>query len=142
MVVEGDKEIVVNTKIENIKLWDIHKGELYTLTAQTEDDDLIDKIGFRKIEVSGCDILLNNKKVKFMGVNRHEEHPDWGFAMPPALNAKDMDILKNLNVNTVRGSHYPNTQLFVDMCDEEGIMFWSEIPMWGYEEERVIINSV
>lgn len=129
--------ITAETKIEDVRLWDIHKPELYTITVQTDDDDLIDKIGFRKVEVRGKDILLNNKKIKIMGVNRHEEHPDWGFAMPPMLNAKDMDILKNLGVNAVRGSHYPNTQLFVDMCDAEGILFWSEIPMWGFEKESV-----
>lgn len=130
-------EIVAEAKIRNVRLWDIHKPELYTLMARTEDDDLIDKIGFRKIEVCGKDIILNNKKIKIMGVNRHEEHPDWGFSMPPMLNARDMDILKDLGVNAVRGSHYPNTQLFVDMCDAEGILFWSEIPMWGFEKSSI-----
>ena len=130
-------KISAKTKIRDVRLWDIYKGELYTVTAETEDDDLIDKTGFRKIEVKDKKILLNNKPVKVMGVNRHEEHPDWGFAMPDMLNAKDMDILKNLNVNAVRGSHYPNTQLFVDMCDKEGILFWSEIPMWGFPKENL-----
>lgn len=137
ITVTDKKEICVEANLKNIRLWDIYKGELYTLTAQTDDDDLIDKIGFRKIEVNGKDILLNNKKIKITGVNRHEEHPDWGFAMPALLNAKDMDLLKNLAVNAVRGSHYPNTQLFVDMCDNEGILFWSEIPMWGFPKESV-----
>lgn len=130
-------KISAKTKIRDVRLWDIYKGELYTVTAETEDDDLIDKTGFRKIEVKDKKILLNNKPVKVMGVNRHEEHPDWGFAMPDMINAKDMDILKNLNVNAVRGSHYPNTQLFVDMCDKEGILFWSEIPMWGFPKENL-----
>lgn len=135
--ISDKKEICIEANMTNIRLWDIYKGELYTLTAQTDDDDLIDKIGFRKIETIGKDILLNNKKIKITGVNRHEEHPDWGFAMPPLLNAKDMDLLENLAVNAVRGSHYPNTQLFVDMCDSEGILFWSEIPMWGFPKESV-----
>ncbi len=137
VTVSDTAEVVAETKIENVRLWDLHKPELYTLTAQTEDDDLIDKIGFRKIEVCGKEIRLNNKQIKILGVNRHEEHPDWGFAMPPMLNSKDMDILKNLNANAVRGSHYPNTQLFVDMCDAEGILFWSEIPMWGFTKESI-----
>ena len=137
ITVNHTDEICIEASLKNIRLWDMYKGELYTLTLQTEDDDLIDKIGFRKIEVKGKDILLNNKKIKITGVNRHEEHPDWGFAMPPLLNAKDMDLLKNLSVNAVRGSHYPNTQLFVDMCDAEGILFWSEIPMWGFPKESV-----
>jgi beta-glucuronidase len=44
---------------------------------------------------------------------------------------KDIDLILNMNCNTVRGSHYPNSQIFVDMLDAKGIMFWSEIPMWG-----------
>ena len=137
--VEAQDELTISAKttIKDVRLWDIYKGELYTVTAETEEDDLIDKTGFRKIEVKGKKILLNNKPVKVMGVNRHEEHPDWGFAMPDMLNFKDMDILKNLNVNAVRGSHYPNTQLFVDMCDKEGVLFWSEIPMWGFPKENL-----
>ena len=130
-------EICVETKVENVRLWDIGQPELYTVLVETEQDDLIDRVGFRRVEVKGKSILLNQKPVKIMGVNRHEEHPDWGFAMPPMLNAKDMDILKNLGVNAVRGSHYPNTQIFVDMCDSEGILFWSEIPMWGFEKESL-----
>ncbi len=137
VTVKDEEQLCVQTKIEQVRLWDLHKPELYTVTVQTEDDDLIDKIGLRKIEVKGKQILLNNKAIKVLGVNRHEEHPDWGFAMPPMLNAKDMDILKDLNVNAVRGSHYPNTKLFVDMCDAEGLLFWSEIPMWGFKAETL-----
>lgn len=137
VTVAEEEQLCVETTLEQVRLWDLRKPELYTLTIRTEDDDLIEKIGLRKIEVKGKEILLNHKPIKVLGVNRHEEHPDWGFAMPPMLNAKDMDILKDLNVNAVRGSHYPNTQLFVDMCDAEGILFWSEIPMWGFKAESL-----
>ena len=117
--------------LENIELWDIRAAKLYTVVAATDTDDLIDRVGFRKIEVKNCDILLNGKSIELLGVNRHEEHPDWGFAFPPKLMKKDVDIILNMNCNTVRGSHYPNSKIFVDMLDEAGIMFWSEIPMWG-----------
>lgn len=119
------------TTIENVKLWDIDSPKLYTVTATTDSDDLIDKIGFRKIEVKNNDILLNNKSIELLGVNRHEEHPDWGFAFPAKLMKKDIDLILNMNCNTIRGSHYPNSKIFLDMLDESGILFWSEIPMWG-----------
>ena len=135
--VRGELEISAPVHIDSVRLWDVRKPELYTVRVQTDDDDLTDKIGFRKIETRGRKIYLNNKPIKFLGVNRHECHPDWGFAMPAALDARDMDILNDLGVNTVRGSHYPNTQLFVDMCDANGIMFWSEIPMWGFKAEAL-----
>lgn len=137
-VTVGDtEEICARVKLDNVRLWDVGKPELYTVTVSTDDDDLTDRIGFRRIEVDGKRILLNKKPIKITGVNRHEEHPEWGFAMPAQLNAKDVDILKDLNVNAVRGSHYPNSHLFVDMCDAEGILFWSEIPMWGFQKESL-----
>lgn len=117
--------------IDNIELWDTGSPKLYSVAAKTETDDLIDKVGFRKIEVLGNDILLNGKSIELLGVNRHEEHPEWGFAFPSKLMKKDIDLILNMNCNTVRGSHYPNSKIFVDMLDEKGILFWSEIPMWG-----------
>ena len=118
-------------KLESITLWDMDNPYLYTVVTSTSTDDLIDKIGFRKIEVKNVDILLNGKSIELLGVNRHEEHPDWGFAFPAKLMKKDLDLIKDLNCNTIRGSHYPNSKIFVDMLDECGILFWSEIPMWG-----------
>ena len=128
-----ETRMVETTKvtINDVSLWDLDTPNLYTVTAKTDTDDLIDRIGFRKIEVKNLDILLNGKAVEFLGVNRHEEHPDWGFAFPPKLMKKDIDLIEDMGCNTIRGSHYPNAKIFVDMLDERGIMFWSEIPMWG-----------
>jgi beta-glucuronidase len=117
--------------IDDIMLWDTESPNLYTVVASTGTDDLVDKIGFRKIEVKNGDIILNNKSIEFRGVNRHEEHPEWGFAFPAKLMKKDLDLICDMGCNTIRGSHYPNSKIFVDMLDERGILFWSEIPMWG-----------
>lgn len=117
--------------LDKIELWDIKSPKLYTVIAKTETDDLIDKVGFRRIEVKDNNILLNGKSIELLGVNRHEEHPDWGFAFPTKLMKKDIDLILDMGCNTIRGSHYPNSQIFVDMLDESGILFWSEIPMWG-----------
>ena len=128
-----EKKTIVTPKValENIEPWSTKAPKLYTVVAKTETDDLIDKIGFRKIEVKDNNILLNGEHVEFLGVNRHEEHPDWGFAFPAKLMKRDIDLMLDMGCNSVRGSHYPNSQIFVDMLDEKGIMFWSEIPMWG-----------
>lgn len=123
--------------IEDIRLWDAGKGELYEVCIATKDDDVFERIGFRKIEVRDCQILLNNKPIFLKGVNRHEHHPDWGFALPANLMKRDLQIIKDLNCNTVRGSHYPNSQTFLDYLDREGILFWSEIPMWGFPKEAM-----
>ena len=117
--------------LADIELWQMKAPKLYTVVASTNTDDLIDKIGFRKIEVKNCDIILNGESIELLGVNRHEEHPEWGFAFPPKLMKKDLDLIIDMGCNTIRGSHYPNSRIFVDMLDEAGILFWSEIPMWG-----------
>lgn len=142
-IYEGMQRIEEKTKVsaeyqlEKVELWDIYKGHLYEIKVETDEDDVIDKIGFRKIQVNGTQLMLNGRTIKLKGVNRHEEHPDWGFAVPLSIMQRDMDILKNLNVNMIRGSHYPNSKYFLDLCDEEGILFWSEIPMWGFGEDSV-----
>lgn len=120
-------EVVMN----DISLWSINSPNLYTVTAKTDSDDLIDKIGFRKIEVQNMQIKLNGEAIEFLGVNRHEEHPDWGFAFPPKLMKKDIDLILHMGCNTVRGAHYPQSRILMDMLDERGILFWSEIPIWG-----------
>ena len=122
-------------KLEKIRLWDVFAGNLYSVSAQTDRDDMYDRIGFRKIEATEQEIRLNGRPLFLKGVNRHEEHPDWGFAVPPQINKRDLDIIKGMNCNTIRGSHYPNSRSFLDMLDEEGILFWSEIPMWGFSKE-------
>ena len=126
------REVTLPTvKLDNIELWDISSPRLYDLRIESESDDLCDRIGFRKIEVAKNEILLNGKSINILGVNRHEEHPDWGFAFPEGLMHRDIDLILELGCNTVRGSHYPNSKKFLDMLDERGILFWSEIPIWG-----------
>jgi len=115
----------------NVRLWNVGHPELYTIQAYTDLDDKVERIGFRKIETRDYRILINGSPVYLKGVNRHEEHPEWGFAFPPKLMSKDLDIILELGCNTVRGSHYPQSPYWLDLLDEKGLVFWSEIPMWG-----------
>ncbi len=130
---KGASQTVVTDKIliKDIRLWDIGSPNLYELVFSTDTDDLIDRIGFRSIETKDCKLYLNGKEIELRGVNRHEDHPDFGMAFPPFLMKKDLDIIEDMGCNTVRGSHYPNARIFVDMLDARGILFWSEIPIWG-----------
>ena len=118
--------------LENIKLWDVFEPNLYTVKITTDTDDLYDRVGFRKVDVSKDGIILNGKNLEIRGVNRHEEHPEFGFAFPPQLMKRDIDIIIDLGCNSVRGSHYPASRIFMDMIDEAGLLYWSEIPMWGW----------
>lgn len=117
--------------VEDPRLWDVKDPQLYTICCSTDTDDLYDRTGFRLVEVRNGQIYLNGKQLFFKGVNRHEDHPEWGAAFPQGLMKRDLDIIKDLGCNAVRGSHYPNAKVFVDMLEEAGITFWSEIPMWG-----------
>ncbi|MBE6762572.1 MAG: beta-glucuronidase [Ruminococcaceae bacterium] len=128
---ETKKVVSPEFSVENIRLWDIGKPELYSILVATNTDDLYDRVGFRKIEVKDQKILLNGNQIEIRGVNRHEEYPDFGFAFPKSLMNRDIDIILNLGCNAIRGSHYPNSKYFVDLLDSKGILFWSEIPMWG-----------
>ncbi len=134
--VSGEQEITFDTvDIKDVRLWGIFKPELYTATFSLGNDDLAERIGFRKVEAKGKDILLNGEKIFLKGVNRHEEHPDWGHAMPEKLIKRDIDIIRDLGCNAIRGSHYPNSKWTLDYLDSVGMLFWEEIPMWGMREE-------
>ena len=88
------------------------------MTLSTTTDDLTDRIGFRKTEVRPDGIYINGRRREIRGVNRHEEHPEWGFAFPAGLMRRDLDIIADMGCNAIRGSHYPNSRMFVDLCDE------------------------
>ncbi|MBR2885737.1 MAG: beta-glucuronidase [Clostridia bacterium] len=135
-------EIMLNVpqfQVSDIRLWDIGSPNLYNICICSDTDDLYERTGFRKIEVKNQKILLNSKYIEIRGVNRHEEHPEFGFAFPKNLMKRDIDLALEMGCNAIRGSHYPNSKEFVDFLDERGILFWSEIPIWGngFSEEAL-----
>ncbi len=79
------------------------------------------KVGFRKIEIKGRVFLVNGQNIKLKGVNRHDTHPDLGYAVPYDAMVKDIIVMKQHNINAVRTSHYPNDPRWLDLCDEYGL---------------------
>ncbi len=138
----GDSGLRYTAVLEDVRIWNPENPQLYTFRVQLGRDDIIERTGFRTVKAADSRLLVNGKPVVLKGVNRHEEHPDWGFSVPPNLTKRDLDIIMNLGCNSVRGSHYPNSELFLDFCDEHGIMFWEEIPMWGFPEEALANETV
>ncbi|WP_221401476.1 glycoside hydrolase family 2 protein [Paenibacillus phyllosphaerae] len=124
-------ELNVEQAWSGLKRWEQEDPELYMIRAVAGQDDLTDRIGFRTVETRNKKILLNGKELYLQGVNRHEEHPEWGFAFPNKLMTKDLDIILQMGCNTVRGSHYPQSEYWLDLLDEQGVIFWGEIPIWG-----------
>lgn len=132
-------ELEIPFELDGVRIWDLFKPELYMLDLNTDTDDLRDRVGFRAIEVKNGKILLNGRETEIMGVNRHEEYPEFGFAFPQSLMKKDLDLITDMGCNFIRGSHYPQSREFLDLLDENGILFWSEIPIWGcgFSEETL-----
>ena len=83
-------------------------------------------VAFRKIEVDGNKILLNVKKFKIRGVNRHEFSPDQGWVISKEEMIKDLELMKQGNVNFIRNAHYPNDPRWYELCNQYGIMIMDE----------------
>ena len=130
-------------KVENPSLWDLDEPNLYTLVTKIEskdgEEEYRSRFGFRKAEFRSDGFYLNNKKVKLIGLNRHQGYPFVGFAMPKAMQEEDADLLKfKTGINIVRQSHYPQSEHFLNRCDEIGLLTVNEVPGWqhiGKEKE-------
>ncbi len=131
----GDNSVPVN--FGEVELWDIDSPKLFEISIVIETDDIIDRIGFRTVEAKGKQIYLNGKPIRFKGVNRHNNCPEFGFSMPFSLMKRDVDIIRDMNCNIIRGSHYPNPEILLDYLDETGMLFWEEIPMWGFFQQSL-----
>lgn len=123
----------------DIRPWQPGAPALYeavaTLTAEGRPvDDLIDRVGFRAIRVEGGRILLNGKALRIRGVCRHEDLEGAGCALAPAQMQRDLDLVRDLGGNSVRTTHYPNDERFLDLCDEQGILVWEENHARGLDE--------
>lgn len=147
----GSVDFNEHCKVENPTLWEgiryskdadnKNVGYQYTVTLVIKDGDKVidkvqDKIGFRYFWVdsknngeSGEGFFLNGKKYPLRGVNRHSFLAGVGNAMTEDQHVTDMEIIKELGVNTIRLCHYPHTDVFYDLCDDNGIIVWTEIPV-------------
>lgn len=132
-------EASFEVSLKDIKLWDVNDPNLYTVVTKLVDpngdvlDERTDSFGFRTSEFKKDGYYLNGKKIKIMGLNRHQSYPYCGYAMPASMQRYDADILKyELGLNAVRTSHYPQSQDFINRCDEIGLLVFMEIPGWQH----------
>ena len=107
--------------------WTAETPNLYRLGVTLKDGNGAVKectaisVGFRKIEIQNSMLLVNGRPVKLKGVNRHDTNPDRGYAVTREDMRKDVELMKQHNVNTVRTSHYPNDPYFLELCDRYGL---------------------
>lgn len=118
-------------------LWDTENPRLYQFHINCSNDDLYERTGFRKLETKKDKMLLNGKEIFIKGVNRHNDHPELGYAINAPLIYRDMQIIKELGANAIRGSHYPNDPIVMDYCDQMGLLFWEELAFWNHPAESL-----
>ena len=123
-----------NHKVSNITLWDLDNPKLYTLKTILNDKEVyISKFGFKTALFTNHGFYLNDKKIKLVGLNRHQGYPIIGYAASKSLQEDDANIMKyELGLNVVRTSHYSQSEHFLNRCDEIGLLVVNEIPGWQH----------
>jgi len=122
----------------DVELWDLEHPKLYTVVARlyqgnTQIDEYTTHIGFREGRFTPQGFMLNGQHIKLRGLNRHQTFPYVGGAMPARVQRRDALVLKReLKINLVRTSHYPQSTHFLDACDEVGLLVFEEIPGWQH----------
>jgi beta-glucuronidase len=124
----GIAEVSFSTALQ---LWSPETPRLYNVIIESETDTIMDRIGFRNIEVNGTQILLNGKPIFIRAVNIHEERPMKAGRANSTADARTLlGWAKELGCNLVRLAHYPHNENMIKLAEEMGIMVWDEIPVY------------
>ncbi|TLP70546.1 glycoside hydrolase family 2 TIM barrel-domain containing protein [Maribacter sp. ACAM166] len=114
--------------LENIKLWSAEIPNLYGLEIILEDEENTKNkeyikrwVGFKRVEIKKSQVLFNGKSIYIKGVNRHETDPFTGHVVSRESMEKDIQLMKENNINAVRSSHYPNDPYWLELCDKYGL---------------------
>jgi len=130
----GETEVVasMSRNVENPLKWSAEKPNLYKMVLILKDETgkaiqiLSSRVGFREIELKDGQVKINGKAILIKGVNRHEVHPDVGYAMTKEQILEDVLIMKRFNINAIRTAHYPHSQALYDIADEYGMYLMDE----------------
>ncbi|HIW73414.1 MAG TPA: DUF4981 domain-containing protein [Firmicutes bacterium] len=108
------------------RLWNAEDPYLYTLLLETAEEAIPCQVGLREIAVRGDVVQLNGRRIVFRGVNRHDSSPVDGPAVSREHMLRDLELMKQHNINAVRSSHYPNAPYFLELCDRYGFYIIDE----------------
>ena len=153
-IVASDKA-KVEFRTENPKLWNAEQPNLYTAVFTLKDAEgrtlhiERQKFGFRTIEYCHTykgdkedGVFINGQKVIFKGVNRHSFRPESGRTLSKQKNIEDVLLIKSMNMNAVRLSHYPADPEFLDACDSLGLYVECEQPGWHKAHETIVGSQI
>ena len=128
-------------RVPGFKLWSPDSPNLHTvalIAPSTMHQAPSTRFGIRTVEAKNRQILLNGKPIFLKGFNRHETHIEFGAATPDSQMLRDVQLIKDVGANFIRGAHYQQAQRFLDLCDEAGIMVWEESLGWGNGKDYTI----
>lgn len=112
--------------VKNARLWSAETPYLYPMQIECNGEVIFQRVGIRTSKVANGLYLFNGKPIKFYGVNRHDFHPEKGAAVSLEDMQRDLTLMKKLNVNAIRTSHYPSSPLLYQLADEMGFYVMSE----------------
>jgi beta-galactosidase len=127
---QGSLEL--KSSINQPRLWSAETPDLYHLILKLKNNknEMVDKaecyFGVRKIEVRGDVFYINGRAIKLKGVNRHEQHPRTGKHVSRNTMIRDLELMKQANINMIRTCHYPDDPLFYELCDQYGFYVMDE----------------
>ncbi len=148
----SEKTIQINTEnLPDVLKWSAETPHLYSLSISLENKkgEILDAtkipFGFRSSEIKNGQLLVNGKAILLKGVNRHEHDAKTGHVVDRSSMLRDIELMKQHNINTVRTSHYPNDPLWYALCDEYGLYVIDEANIeshgMGYSPERTLGNN-
>ena len=119
-----DETLVLS--VDQPNLWTAETPYLYTLLLETDKEVIRQKVGLRTIKRDTTYFYVNHQPIFLIGVNHHDTHPETGATVTVADQRRDLELMKQLNFNSVRTAHYPKSPEFYELCDEMGFYVMSE----------------
>jgi len=133
-------------ELQNIKKWTAETPDLYSLVLNLRDnfgnilESVSARVGFRKVEIRNSQLLLNGVAIRLKGTNLHEHDDINGHVVDEALILKDIRVMKSHNINAVRTSHYPQQELWYEMCDKYGLYLVDEANIESHGIDMIKIS--
>ena len=150
-IVGGNASASFSKEFPAVKRWSSETPDLYTLVLNLKDnsgntlESTSANIGFRKVEITNSQLLVNGVAVLLKGTNLHEHHDVTGHVIDEATILKDIRMMKSHNLNAVRTSHYPQQELWYDLCDKYGLYLIDEANIEshgiGYDKDVTLADK-
>jgi beta-galactosidase len=145
LTVDGGGFARFQVPVPNPKKWSHEEPNLYRVVLKLHREGQTTykafRFGFKKMEIRGNRLLLNGERLIIRGVNRHDFDPDTGWTLGDEGYRRDLGIMKGLNINALRTSHYPNDPRLYDLCDEYGLLVMDEADLESHGVRNILPRS-